>query len=826
MEVLLDTHFPNIENPNPRQRTEHQFLESEIGTHFITEKRVKAAFNSFSPYKAPGPDGIQPILIQKGIHLLSRHLCVLYKACLSTGYNPEHWQSSRVVFLPKPGKDDYSEAKSYRPISLTSFLLKGMERLIYWYLIEEPLREVPLHKNQYAYKANTSTEDALHALVSELEKAFFNGQIAIAVFLDIEGAFNNALASSMTRGLRDHGVNSTVIRWISYMLGHRRAETSLCGSTTAKQVMKGCPQGGILSPLLWNLLIDSLLALLEAVPAIRGQAFADDVATISFGPVLETVISRQQEALDRIHQWSRDHDLRFCPRKTVAMLVTRKRLLAPRLLLGGEELQFSKQVKYLGVILDNRLCWTPHVKAMSKRAVNSLAQCRRAIGCSWGLTPRNMHWLYLTAIRPIVEYGCSVWLPAVQLRTVQNLLNKVQRAACLAITSAFPGTPTAALETFLNIPPLHIHLQAVATLGVHRMQVKNRWRGNNLLIGSMKSHVDQGSALLRNEEIYSLPVDWCERSPNLSRRFSTRIPNRSEYADHPTLDVIETEGELNCFTDGSKTDSGTGAGYIIRGKDLSEDKAIPLGTFPSVFQAEITAIDEVSSRLIHGGITNHRITIYSDSQSGILALTANFIFCKTVKSCRDRLLDLSRDNEVTIQWIPGHAGLTGNELADARAREASETPFIGPQPSICIPLQTVKRRVKEIEVAQHKTHWQSRVDCRQSKMFCPEPTKALGKDLLRLTRQELREVIQIMSGHANLARHRHLTRKANSPNCICGKGEETAFHHVARCQRYSHTRFEIFQTGNLMEDDLPRITPRELAYFCKRTQRLSSFGED
>jgi hypothetical protein len=74
------------------------------------------------------------------------------------------------VFIPKPGRNSYSEPRDYRPISLTLFLLKTMERLVDRYLRDEVLALVPLHPNQHAYQAGKSVETALHQLVVWVEK--------------------------------------------------------------------------------------------------------------------------------------------------------------------------------------------------------------------------------------------------------------------------------------------------------------------------------------------------------------------------------------------------------------------------------------------------------------------------------------------------------------------------------------------------------------------------------------------------------------------------------------------------------------------------------
>ena len=144
-----------------------------------------------------------------------------------------------------------------------SFLLKTLERIVDRYLRDTVLKIYPLHKNQHAYQAGKSTESALHHVVARIERAISKKQFALGIFMDIEGAFDNAPFVAIKNALQERGVKSSLIRWVSNMLRTRHASASLCGESVDVLVSRGCPQGGVLSPLLWNLVIDSLLWKLE-----------------------------------------------------------------------------------------------------------------------------------------------------------------------------------------------------------------------------------------------------------------------------------------------------------------------------------------------------------------------------------------------------------------------------------------------------------------------------------------------------------------------------------------------------------------------------------
>jgi len=153
-----------------------------------------------SPFKSPGEDGIFPAPLQKRSTYLLNPIKCIYRASLALGYIPIAWRIARVAFIPKPGKIDYTTAKSFRPISLTSFLLKGLEKLMDRYLRDGPMVTLPIHPRQHAYQAGKSTESALHQLVGRIERALNAKEYTLGVLFDIEEAFDNTTMTGKFTG--------------------------------------------------------------------------------------------------------------------------------------------------------------------------------------------------------------------------------------------------------------------------------------------------------------------------------------------------------------------------------------------------------------------------------------------------------------------------------------------------------------------------------------------------------------------------------------------------------------------------------------------------
>ena len=98
--------------------------DTEMIANICSFECMEAASNEFQPFKAPGPDWLYPVLLQKGWNQLKEYYHVIFQACLRHSFVPLAWNEGTGIFLPKPGKESYFKAKSFRMITSTSFQLK------------------------------------------------------------------------------------------------------------------------------------------------------------------------------------------------------------------------------------------------------------------------------------------------------------------------------------------------------------------------------------------------------------------------------------------------------------------------------------------------------------------------------------------------------------------------------------------------------------------------------------------------------------------------------------------------------------------------------
>ena len=106
-----------------------------------------------------------------------------------------------MILIPKTGKKDYTNPRSFRPISLTSFLFKGMERVVMWRLEELGVIQA-LSRHQHAFRKRHSTETILSDVADLIEQNILRKRHTLGVFFDIEGAFDNVLLEKAIESMR------------------------------------------------------------------------------------------------------------------------------------------------------------------------------------------------------------------------------------------------------------------------------------------------------------------------------------------------------------------------------------------------------------------------------------------------------------------------------------------------------------------------------------------------------------------------------------------------------------------------------------------------
>jgi ribonuclease HI len=816
LEALVDEHFPgNSANEAPRPPPSPAIPLLNIP--WITDKLISQAIHSFKKDKAAGPDGFKPILLQNLPPLLISRLNTIYTACISLGYTPNPWKISKTIFIPKNGKTCYQDPRSFRPISLTSFFFKTLEKLMLWEAEQSCLLTTPMHDNQHAFRKDHSCDIALSRVVGHIEKSILNGQYTLGVFLDIQGAFDNITIDSLESGMRTHGFPNQMITWYINYMKTRSCQSTLFDSTITRFLHKGTPQGGVFSPIAWNLAFDSLLKLFDRSNVLI-IGFADDGTILISGPDPTTLVHIAQEALNKISQWGIAHGLTFSPSKTKAVLFHRKykspESSLPPLTLNGTTINYSPTVKYLGILLDFKLKWTPHIEDKIAKAKKSLLLHRNAMGKLWGPHPSTVRWLYEGIIKPSLTYGCLVWGHALTTKSIILKLQRLQRLALLPMSPVRSQTPTAGMEVLANITPITVTIKELSSRAYLRIKpYLTNW--DDLGRGNLRGHLHHVKKRVGD---LNLDLNNLDKIPPTFQPKNSLNHTVSDFGSSPP----PPPNSLLIYTDGSKTPDGIGAGFAVYQMDTSQisfnlihSDSFKLPPYATVFQAEVEAINQgarfalditIPSSInlsLYGDLRHHELYFIGDNRASLIAISNNLAKSRTVLNCTKNLSLLNRTHKITLHWIKAHSGQEGNERADHLAKLGTALPYPLDPPHIIpnllptpIPFSHVKNRCKQQSLKLWNQQWANSQNCRQTKIFFPEVDIAKSNHLLRLNRDHFGRAMRWLTGHCFLNRHNFLLypTETTDPLCrLCNMEDETSSHIICQCEALYLVRHYHFQ---------------------------------
>ena len=236
---------------------------------------------------------------------------------------------------------------------------------------------------------------------------------------------------------------------------------------------------------------------------------------------------------------------------------------------GNSTIALSKTVKFLGVILDNKLNYNTHNENVTQKATAALMQCKRAVGPMWGLSPKACKWIYKTVIRPILSYSATVWVRALDNKNNLKKLERVQALALRIMTGAFPSTPFNSLNHLTQTPHIGCYLKGEAAKGAGRLQGYNDWAVGTApsVEGTIKTHSYINNNFLNELNISKKETkDLTKPILILDRNYHIKTPNDDDTTNfRKNLDKLIKESfdnTITCYTDGSRTDSGVGAVFL------------------------------------------------------------------------------------------------------------------------------------------------------------------------------------------------------------------------------------------------------------------------
>ena len=266
-DIIMNTHFPQNTASKPTLYQKHSKIQTAdlvyLFDSWLSIDKIKLALNIFKDKKNPGPDGMKPIIFKHFPVSLISLLQLIYKAVIKLHFTPTTWKDSKVIFIPKPGKTDYSLPKSFRPISLSNYLLKVLEKLLTWHADEMLLKD-PIHHRQHGFQKGKCTETAISHTVNQIEKFIFKKHHCIGLFLDIQAAFDTISPKHIRDCLIEKNIDSDAVAWYYNYLTHRNLYTNITGYEGNVTIDIGFPQGGVCSAKFWIIAFDKALQIINS----------------------------------------------------------------------------------------------------------------------------------------------------------------------------------------------------------------------------------------------------------------------------------------------------------------------------------------------------------------------------------------------------------------------------------------------------------------------------------------------------------------------------------------------------------------------------------
>jgi hypothetical protein len=291
-------------------------------------------------------------------------------------------------------------------------------------------------------------------VVDHLTSGFNENAFTIGVFLDVEKAFDRVWHKGLIAKLIRQRFPDCYIRLLASFLTERTFQVSCEGATsTPRDINAGVPQGSTLSPLLYALYTADIPTTLHCEMA----TFADDTAMFATNKNIRfaTIVMRRQ--LQTLGDWSKKWRIKINPQKSQAVIFTRRRVHEnPEMKLLNQDIPYTHQATYLGVLLDRHLTFSTHLQNTALKAhqrITALASILRHPALQFTTRLR----IYTAMIRSLMAYACPAWLHA-----AQGHLRKLQRAqnhALRRLTGHERATRIAQLHEDTDMPMLQQHLQ-------------------------------------------------------------------------------------------------------------------------------------------------------------------------------------------------------------------------------------------------------------------------------------------------------------------------------------------------------------------------------
>jgi len=429
---VINDFLVSVSSDMPRLTASHEVFhvhEPLPSEYIISVNDTEAALSRVKVNKATGPDNIQPWIIRDFAHLLASPLAAIFNSSLREGVLPDLWKTAIVVPLPKRYPPTSIE-KDLRPISLTPIVVKVFESFVMKW-VDNCIKD-KIDPYQFGCVAGTSTTDALVEILHKwYEATDQQGTYIRILLLDYSKAFDLINHKILIGKLVSMDIPPHIVRWMAAFLMNRTQRVKVGDALS----QPGCPNGGVPQGTLSGPK-DFLVHINDLSTPCNTYKYVDD-STI-FEVCNCDTLSIIQEAADVAGNWTRANDMCINASKTKEMVIRfgyDRDLVdsVPHIVIDDVDIERVNHAKMLGVTVSANLTWNAHVDnivAKASKRLYMLYQLKRS-----GINQHDLLRIYISVIRPVVEYACPVW----HTNLPKYLSDNIELIQKRALRTIYPG---------------------------------------------------------------------------------------------------------------------------------------------------------------------------------------------------------------------------------------------------------------------------------------------------------------------------------------------------------------------------------------------------
>jgi len=633
--------------------------------------------------KSPGPDSIPFEFIKQFSSNQIRQLLLFYNYIWKTGL-PEQWRDTTIIPILKQGKPA-TNPSSYRPVALTNCLCKLLEKIVNRRLQHYLEENKYISPYQSGFRAGHSTIDPLTRLESAIRTSFIRGEICIAIFLDIDRAFDSVWHVGLLKKLNSAGLQGNLPYFVQQFLQSRKISVRVGNQMSeVYPIHSGVPQGSVVSPTLFTIMINDLFN--NCAPEIQHSLYADDGAMWYCSHKITEGVTKMQQALETLVEWSNRWGLNMSPQKTKAMIFSRSGTKqSPPLQLNGTNIEYVTAHKFLGVTLDSKLSWGRHVAHIKDTCQSKLRLLRIIASCEWGADLVTLRKIYQALILSKIDYASFLLSTASPTHLLS--LDRIQYAAARTIAGALKCTPVRLLEeecqlmTLCNRRNMQMAKYAVRVASIPDHPVRKAlttYRAYEFYDRSPLPLPATGRILKEMEQleidfstIATIPMSARYETRRISTKSTINIAKKQMLvpqtwrALYNHVKTTEYPNRTEIFSDGSLSDGRSAFAFCM-------DDCNVVGRLQNDTTIYTTELFAILSAIKFATNLPGQYVLWTDSLSSIKALSstapADHHLIHKITECMKTM----PDDKIVIEWIPSHMGIEGNERADRLAKQALE----------------------------------------------------------------------------------------------------------------------------------------------------------